>query len=624
MSKDSKPTDEKRTQQGEGRPAHRKGADPKGYRLKRMRDHALKPPIHDAAAEGTIEQDFVLDCGWGRLAFGQTFEDAETLIGALREERGDTRDIAIYVRDPHVLLAAAPHEVFLDPSHTYRLNLTTYRASKRMPKGYFIRRITSREDADAINRIYASRSMVQMSPDFFWAKRDARVLTYFVAEDEITGDVIGTVTGVDHYRAFGDPERGSSLWCLAVDPQARHPGIGEALVRRLAEFFQAREAGYMDLSVLHDNEQAIALYEKLGFHRVPFFSVKRKNEINEKLFTGGETDEGLNPYAQIIVKEARRRGIHVEILDAEGGFFRLTQGGVSIRCRESLSELTSAVAMSICDDKTVTRRTVERAGVRVPEQVMADAGEAALRDFLGRHEAVVVKPARGEQGRGISIGLNSYDDLVSAIEEARQHSEQVIIEEMVPGHDLRLVVINYRLVAAAIRLPPKIVGDGRKTVRDLIEAQSRRRSAATGGESRIPLDAETRRTLAASGYAFEDVLPANEELTVRKAANLHTGGTIHDVTDQVHPTLVDAAVKAARAIDIPVCGVDLMVTSPRSPDYAFIEANERPGLANHEPQPTAERFVDLLFPLSMPMAARQAMRNNLQSGRIDEPSDDRQ
>jgi len=95
---------------------------------------------------------------------------------------------------------------------------------------------------------------------------------------------------------------------------------------------------------------------------------------------------------------------------------------------------------------------------------------------------------------------------------------------------------------------------------------------------------------------------------VRKAANLHLGGTIHDVTEEVHPTLIRAAVAAARAIDIPVTCVDLMVKSPREADYAFIEANERPGLANHEPQPTAERFIDLLFPLSAPTSARAVVR----------------
>jgi D-alanine-D-alanine ligase-like ATP-grasp enzyme len=92
---------------------------------------------------------------------------------------------------------------------------------------------------------------------------------------------------------------------------------------------------------------------------------------------------------------------------------------------------------------------------------------------------------------------------------------------------------------------------------------------------------------------------------VRKTANLHTGGTIEDVTGETHPELIRAAIRAARAIDIPVTGIDLMVKSPRRPDYVFIEANERPGLANHEPQPTAERFLDLLFPLSVPAPARE-------------------
>ena len=100
--------------------------------------------------------------------------------------------------------------------------------------------------------------------------------------------------------------------------------------------------------------------------------------------------------------------------------------------------------------------------------------------------------------------------------------------------------------------------------------------------------------------------PAGHEFNVRKTANLHTGGTIHDVTEETHKTLIEAAVTAARAIEIPVTGIDLMVTSPHEPDYVFIEANERPGLANHEPQPTAERFVDMLFPHAIPAAARSA------------------
>lgn len=577
---------------------------PKAHRLKRLRHEGLKPPVQ--SGEGP-PPNAILDCGWGRLLFAQTFQTAEPLIEALRSEGPDRRDIAFYVRNPHVLLASAPQEVFLDPSHTYRLDLATYRASRRQPRGFTVRRLTSEMDAQAVNDIYAKRKMVQVPPDFFWSRRDDRTITYFVAEDAATGAVIGTVTGVNHARAFDDPECGSSLWCLAVDPQATQPGIGEALVRRLAEHFKTQGLAYMDLSVMHDNDQAIALYEKLGFRRVHFFGVKRKNPINEALFVGPSDDQDLNPYARIIVDEARRRGIHTEIIDGEGGLFRLSWGGRSVRCRESLSELTSAVALSICDDKRMTRRIVETAGVRVPEQIDPD-DPAAIDAALEKHGRLVVKPARGEQGQGVAVGLSTMSEVQTALTRARRICSEVLIEEQVQGEDLRLVVIDYKVVACALRRPPRVIGDGRSTLRALIEHQSRRRAAATGGESTIPLDAETERTLAEAGYRLDDVAKEGEEVLVRKAANLHLGGTIHDVTEEVHPALIRAAVAAARAIDIPVTGIDLMVRSPREADYAFIEANERPGLANHEPQPTAERFVDLLFPLSAPAAVRIATR----------------
>jgi GNAT-family acetyltransferase (TIGR03103 family) len=579
----------------------------KPHRLKRLRQQGLKPLV--LTGEGPVA-NAVLDCGWGRLLFAQTFDTAEPLVEALRAEGPDRRDIAFYVRNPHVLLAQAPQEVFLDPSHTYRLDLATYRAGRRQPRGFTVRRLTSEMDAQAVNEIYAKRKMVQVPPDFFWSRRDDRTLTYFVAEDTVTGAVVGTVTGVNHMRAFQDPEGGSSLWCLAVDPQATQPGVGEALVRRLAEHFKTQGLAYMDLSVMHDNDQAIALYEKLGFRRVHFFGVKRKNPINEALFVGPRDDHDLNPYARLIVDEARRRGIHTEIIDADGGLFRLSWGGRSVRCRESLSELTSAVALSICDDKRMTRRIVEAAGVRVPARIDPQ-DPAAIDAALERYGRLVVKPARGEQGQGVAVGLTTMSEVQTALQRARRICPEVLVEEQVEGEDLRLVVIDFKVVACALRRPPRVIGDGRSTLRALIEHQSRRRAAATGGESRIPIDSETERTLAEAGYRLDDVAKDGEEVLVRKAANLHLGGTIHDVTDEVHPALIRAAVAAARAIDIPVTGIDLMVKSPREPDHAFIEANERPGLANHEPQPTAERFIDLLFPLSAPAAARIATRPDL-------------
>ena len=556
----------------------------------------------------------VADCGWGRILFAHTFEDVDHLLSEIRAEGPEQRDIAMYVTEPHVMLAAAPAELFLDPSHTFRLNLSTYRPSDRRPSGFFVRRLVPDTDVDAVNRLYALHRMIEVRPEFFERHHDdGRLLTYFVAEDAETGAIIGTVTGIDHVCAYDDPEKGSSLWTLAVDPQTPHPGVGEALIRWLSEHYIARGAGYMDLSVLHDNDGAIALYEKLGFHRLPVFAVKRRNTINERLFAGHDPAKAMNPYARIIINEARRRGIGVDVIDAEGGLFELRSGGRTIRCRESLSELTTAVALSICDDKAMTRRVVEAAGVSVPDEIEAD-DMAAVEAMLARHGALVVKPARGEQGRGVAVDLDTIDSVTRAIEVARQHSDRVLVESFHKGDDLRLVVIGYKLVAAAIRRPAEVVGNGRDTVRTLIERQSRRRAAATGGESRIPLDGETERCVAKAGFTLDDVPPEGAGFSVRKAANLHTGGTIHDVTALVHPRLVEAAIRVARAIDIPVVGVDFVVPNPTEPDYVFIEANERPGLANHEPQPTAERFVDLLFPLSMPAAARDTRRADAAAG----------
>jgi len=315
------------------------------------------------------------------------------------------------------------------------------------------------------------------------------------------------------------------------------------------------------------------------------------------LFVSSFPEENLNPYARIITDEARRRGIGVEVVDAQHGYFTLTLGGRAITCRESLTELTSAIAMSRCDDKRLTHRVLHSAGLTVPRQY--DISQEENFDAAGCLEelySVVVKPARGEQGNGISVDIESPQDLQNAIKRARRFCPDVIIEELAQGEDLRIIVIDYRVVAAAVRRPPVIVGTGRHSIAELIEKYNRRRLSATGGESRIPMDGETARCIRRAGYTMEDIVKTDEAIQVRKTANLHTGGTIHDVTDAIHPDLITAAEQAARALNIPVTGLDLMVPEIEGPAYVILEANERPGLANHEPQPTAERFIDFLFP----------------------------
>jgi GNAT-family acetyltransferase (TIGR03103 family) len=441
------------------------------------------------------------------------------------------------------------------------------------------------------------RGMVPVDPKAVWAQRSSEAVTYLIAEDERTGDIIGTAMGVDHLEAFGDEQGGTSLWCLAVDPQTRLFGVGQSLVNYLLADYAARGRKFLDLSVLHGNEAAIGLYHKLGFEQVPGFVVKHKNAINEKLFVETTDFAGLNPYARLIVDEARRRGISVEVIDTEAGIFKLRHAGHEMVCRESLTELTGGVAMTWCQDKVLTSRRLSSIGFRVPRQQVAGNREADAK-FLRECGSIVVKPALGEQGKGISVDVRTEEHLVEAIQRAEAIGGHVVLEEFCAGQDLRIVVIGYKVVAAAIRRPAQIVGDGASSVAQLIERQSARRAAATGGESKIPMDAETERCLAGQDLNYESVLEDGRAVNVRKTANLHTGGTIHDVTEELHPVLREVAETAARALRIPVVGLDFLVPAPDSEEHVIIEANERPGLANHEPQPTAQRFIDLLFPFT--------------------------
>lgn len=550
-----------------------------------------------------------VDCGWGRLLFGHTFSGPEPVVETLLDEHPDQRDIAFYLHDPQVVLASAPHRLFLDPSHSYRLWFNEYRQRSETIPGVIIAPVASETDIAEVNRIYQSSGAVPVHDGFLEQCRDSRTVRHLLARDEKSGEIVGTIMGVDHVEAFNDTENGSSLWGLAVDHQSRLPAIGEALVRSLVERFQARGRLFMDLSVMHDNTQAIALYEKLGFRRVPIFAIKRRNSINERLYIAPAPDEDLNPYARIIVEEARRRGITVDVLDGARGFFALSSGGRRVVCRESLSELTTAIAMSRCDDKSLTRDILEAAGVRVPAQINAGTEEEHA-EFLDRYGAIVVKPARGEQGVGVAVDLRTEEEVEAAIRVARAHCDLVLLEEYVEGDDLRIIVIGDEVVAAAIRKPAQITGTGDRTVKDLIERQSRRRAAATGGESRIPLDDETLRCVRAADCDLDTVLEKGRSVVVRKTANLHTGGTIHDVTGELHPELAQAARVGAKALDIPVVGFDFIVPDPAAPDYRFIEANERPGLANHEPAPTAQKFVDLLFPQTTDRTGKHSAKEN--------------
>jgi len=319
--------------------------------------------------------------------------------------------------------------------------------------------------------------------------------------------------------------------------------------------------------------------------------------------------DDLNAYSRIIVDEALARGVAVEVTDPVLGELVLTFGGRSVRTFESLSELTSAVAFRRCDHKGRTRAVLAGAGLAVAPGRLATFDERD-HEFLAEHRDVVVKPARGEQGWGITVGVTDAGDLDAALELACSVCPEVLLEQRIDGQDLRVLVIGDEVVAASVRRPPVVRGDGTRTVAELITELSDRREAATEGAASIPLDDVTHAVVADAGRDLDEVLAPGTELEVRRTANLHTGGTIVDVTDELHPDLAAAAVAAAQAIGIPVVGMDLIVRAVDRPEHVFIEANEQPGLANHEPRPTAARFLDLLFPETASPLVDVAGRNS--------------
>lgn len=537
----------------------------------------------------------LLEVGWGRLIFAHTFPTPESVAQVLMEEHQDKRDIAFYVNDPQLILAVAPQDLFLDPSTTYRLDLTSWQRVNLDDLPFEIGTIESRNDVIAANRIYSSVGMVAVDEDLVWESRHDERFTYFLVRPRNSEEVIGVALGIDHTRCFDDLANSCSLWALAVDPQAQYTAVGVALVRHLANVYSKAGRSVLDLSVLAENDAAVSLYEDLGFFRVPVLAIKRRNQINEPLFVDKSVGEGFNIYATIIIQEALRRGIAVEPLDPERGYFRLSHGNRCVTCWESLTDLTSAIAFCRCDDKRLTSEILADAGLSVPDQQVHTGDEPTLA-FLAKHGRIVVKPACGEQGKGVSVDIQDAETTLAAVQLAQQFDSTVLLEKFVEGQDLRIIVINMEVVAAAVREPAQIVGTGKHSIEQLLAKLSRRREAATDGESTIPRDEETERCIRSEGYSPQDTLPSGTAIRVRKTANLHTGGTIHDVTANLSEALRSAACRAASALEIPVVGLDFIVPSVEGSQYYIVEANERPGLANHEPQPTADRFIDLLFP----------------------------
>ena len=555
-----------------------------------------------------MADDVALEMGWGRLLFGQTFADPEKLAEVLRQESLGRRDICIYAREPHVLVSMAPAELFIDPSHTYRLRFSDDDGPDPSPTGFSVRALASADEADEMNRVYVRCGMVPAPVDVLWDNHTGNEsVDYLVAVRDDDGSLLGTVTGVDHERLFSDPENGSSLWTLAVDPTTSLPGVGAALTRALADAVPRPGPGlHGSVGDARQYRSHLAVREA-GFRTRPGDGGQAQERDQR---TAVHPSAGNRRGPQPVCADHRRRGHAARYLGR--GARRRGRRDAPVARRSQRHHPRVVVGVHLrggdgrCDDKRLTRRLVSEAGIAVPKGRLATFDEHD-HAFLEEVGDVVVKPTRGEQGKGITVGVSGPEELDAALVRAREEHPNVLIEQRAAGDDLRLVVIDGKVVAAALRQPAEILGTGHHTVRELIEAQSRRREAATGGESRIPIDGVTEATVKEAGWSFEDVLPEGQLLRVRRTANLHQGGTIHDVTAKVNPHLCEVAVQAADAIGIPVTGVDLLVPDVTARTMSSSRPTSGPGWPTMSRSPP-QRLSSTSCSRAVPLCRRRGRR----------------
>ncbi|MDD5678887.1 MAG: hypothetical protein PHW60_12995 [Kiritimatiellae bacterium] len=304
-------------------------------------------------------------------------------------------------------------------------------------------------------------------------------------------------------------------------------------------------------------------------------------------------------YTTTITHEARRRGIGIEVIDAETPIFVLKHGDRKIRCYNSLTDRVGAVSFHMAQDKRLAHVFLERYGFPMPRQIKYSRLDTAMA-FLEKYKSLVVKPCREWGGRGVSVAVTTMADLKRAIDRALTFSADVVIEAFVEGVDHRLIFVDGRFVAAIRRDPAFVIGNGVSTIRSLI-LQKNALACHADASNRIPLDVETRRNLAAFGLDYASVPRKGKTIQVRLTSNYHTGGAVTEITESVSADLVREAQKIVRLFDIPVLGVDFIVNAQTGRHWV-IETSPDLAISPPEGNKVARHFLDYLFPEAKPGA----------------------
>ncbi len=318
-------------------------------------------------------------------------------------------------------------------------------------------------------------------------------------------------------------------------------------------------------------------------------------------------DVRLGPSTRSIVEAAQRREIPVRRINGQN----LVQLGYGSRQRKiwtAETDQTSSIAEAIAKDKQLTRQVLQTVGVPTPDgrsvHSADDAWEAAQEIGL----PVVVKPQDGNFGRGVATNLYTREQVAKAYELALPEGDGVIVEKYAEGSDFRLLIVGDKLVAAARREPANVIGDGQKTIRELVDIENKNPLRSDGHAtslSFLPLDGLSLEVLASQGVTPECVPAAGRRVLIRRNANLSSGGTATDVTDFVCADIAARAIDAAKSVGLDICGIDLVVKDISRPlesqGGVVVEVNAGPGLRMHlapssgTPRPVGEAIVDMMF-----------------------------
>jgi len=323
-------------------------------------------------------------------------------------------------------------------------------------------------------------------------------------------------------------------------------------------------------------------------------------------------DVRLGPSTGSIVEEAVKRNIPFVRLGTNS-LVQLGYGINQMRFQATITCNTSNIAVDIACNKEATKDILKQSCIPVADGDICYDEEDLKATVERLGYPIVLKPFNGNHGKGASINIKNWEDAVSGLKFAQQYSSKVIVEKFITGHDYRILVINHKIVAAAKRIPAHITGDGKNTIQTLIDltnADPRRGYGHENVLTLISVDRDTEEQLQKLNYTLTSVPAADEIVYLKSTANLSTGGTSIDVTDDLHPNTVFLAERISRVIGLDICGIDIMATTLSEPlaetGGAIIEVNAAPGFRMHlapsegKPRNVAAPVIDMLFPPGKP------------------------